>query len=156
MRRDRSAAGRLGILGGRAPASPVAGPSVAESAALIPPIPAGLARVWFLRQFEPSESLFTPMIFVNGAALGSSLPGTAFYRDVVPGSYTFSVETCTVDTNQAATLGVAAGWQTDLEVQSLSAFHSFGCLTPDTFYVRVIPSARAQLYDPQLTYLGAR
>ncbi len=146
----------LAMLGGCAPASLAAGPTVVQIAAQIPPIPAGLARVWFLRQFEPGESLRTPMIFVNGAALASSLPGTAFYRDVVPGTYTFSVETCTVDTNQAATLGLAPGAQIDLEIQSLSSFYAYGCLPADTFYVRVIAPARAQLYFPQLTYLGAR
>jgi hypothetical protein len=161
LRRCFSIAALLGLLGlgmpaCRAPASLAAGPSVAEAAAQIPPIPAGLARVWFLRQFQPSEGLRTPMIFINGAALASSVPGTAFYRDVVPGTYTFSVETCTIDTNQAATLNLAPGSVIDLEIQSLSSFRSWDCPIADTFYVRVISPAWAQLYAAQLAYLGAR
>ncbi|HEV8679465.1 MAG TPA: hypothetical protein VGQ90_08835 [Stellaceae bacterium] len=146
----------LGLPAGGAPASLAAGPSVAEAAAQIPPIPPGLARVWLLRQYLPSEGLRTPMIFINGAPLASSVPGTAFYRDVAPGTYTFSVETCTTDFNQAATLNLVAGSQTDLEIQSLSSFRSWYCLPNDTFYVRLIPPGSARLYAPQLAYLGAR
>jgi hypothetical protein len=118
------------------------------------PIPSSAARVWFLRQFEPGESLQMPMIFVNGAPLASSQPGTVFFRDFAAGPYAFSVETCTRDFNQVATLNLTAGSQTYLEVQSLSSFRNWDCVT-DTFYVRAIPAERAQLYFPQLTYLGA-
>src|SRR3954471_3622082 len=63
----------------------------AQPATLAPP-PAGLARVWFLRQYEPGENLSTPMIYVNGAAMTPSMPGTIFYRDFVSGTYNFSVD----------------------------------------------------------------
>src|SRR5438874_394677 len=121
----------LAIPGVYAPA-----PAAAEPiAAGLPSTPSGLARVWLLRQFEPNESLRTPMIFVNGAPLASSMPGTMFYRDLAPGTYTFSVETCTVDTKQATTLSLPPGSETNLEVQSLASFRSWGCLAHDTFYV---------------------
>ena len=58
----------------------------------LPPPPAGLARVWFLRQFQPGESLWTPMIYVNGAAMTPSTPCTIFYRDFVPERHTFTVD----------------------------------------------------------------
>jgi hypothetical protein len=121
-----------------------------------PAIPPGYARVWFLRQYEPSESLRTPMIYVNGAPLGNSQPGTLFYRDLPAGTYSFSVESCTPDTGQVATLNLAPGNQVDLEIQSLSSFHAWGCFVKETFYVRQIDPARAQLYLPQLAYLGPR
>jgi hypothetical protein len=141
---------------GAAAQSLVAGPTVAQAAAGIPPLAAGLARVWFLRQYEPSESLRTPLMFVNGAPLASSVPGTALYRDFPPGAYTFSVETCTEDVNQAATLNLAPAMQLHLEVQSLSSFRATDCPRDFTFYMRPIPPERAQLYGTQLTYLGAR
>ena len=121
-----------------------------------PPISPGYARVWVLRQYEPSESLRTPMIYLNGAPLTNSQPGTVFYRDLPAGTYNFSVESCTPDTGQAQTLNLAPGSQVDLEVQSLSSFHAWGCLVAETFYVRQIDPARAQLYLPQLAYLGPR
>lgn len=132
------------------------GRTVAQTASTIPPLAAGLARVWFLRQYQPSVSLRTPMMFVNGAPLASSVPGTALFRDLPPGTYTFTVETCTVDTNQAATLNLAPGSQITLEVQALRGFATLDCPVDDTFYMRAIPPERAQLYYAQLTYLGAR
>ena len=57
------------------------GPTVTEAISQVPLIPAGMARVWFLRQFEPTESLASPMISANGAPVGLSEPGTAFIRD---------------------------------------------------------------------------
>jgi hypothetical protein len=144
----------LAALVGGAGTSAVAAAEVARPAGRIPPIPAGVARVWFLRQFEPSESLQTPMIFVNGAPLTSSQPGTIFFRDFTPGLYAFSVETCSRDFNQVARPSLTPGSETYLEIQSLTSFTSPDCVD-DTFYVRAIPAERAQLYFPQLTYLGA-
>src|SRR5262249_58312226 len=83
-----------------------------------PPIQTGSARVWFLRQFEPGESLATPIISANGVPVAESLPGTVFLRDFTPGTYTFTVPSYGVDFGQAATVQLAAGTQTYLEVQS--------------------------------------
>jgi hypothetical protein len=69
------------------------GPTVAGATSQVPPIQGGLARVWFLRQFEPGESLAAPIISANAAPVGQSLPGTAFLRDFSPGTYTFTVPT---------------------------------------------------------------
>jgi hypothetical protein len=95
------------------------GPTVAGATSQVPPIQGGLARVWFLRQFEPGESLAAPIISANAAPVGQSLPGTAFLRDFSPGTYTFTVPSFGVDTGQAATVQLAARTQTFLEVQSL-------------------------------------
>jgi hypothetical protein len=136
----------LAALGGGAAASATAGPNPAQTTG---PVPPGVARVWFLRQFQPSESLQMPMIFVNGAPLASSQPGTTFFRDFSPDSYAFSVETCTQDFNQVATPNLTPGSETYLEIQSLKSFRSWDCIA-DTFYVRAIPAERAQLYFLQL------
>jgi hypothetical protein len=133
-----------------------AGPTVTQVVLSIPPQAAGLARVWFLRQYQPSEGLGMPTMFVNGAPLASSVPGTALYRDFPPGAYTFSVETCTIDFGQDTVLKLLPGMQTVLEVQSLSSFRAPNCPRNTTFYMRPISPERAQLYYPQLTYLGAR
>ena len=135
-------------------ASVAAGANASQVAAGTAAIPPGVARVWFLRQFQPGESLQMPMIYVNGAPLAASQPGTMFFRDFPPGSYAFSVETCTQDFNQTATPTLVPGSETYLEVQSLSTFRSWDCIA-DTFYVRAIPAEWAQRYFQQLTYLGA-
>ena len=118
--------------------------------------PTGVARVFFFRQFQPAVSLRTPMIYVNQAPLTNSQPGTVFYRDFAPGTYTFSVETCTVDSNQAATLNLAPGAQVDLEIQALNSFNSWGCHADETFYVRAITPAMSQYYQTQVANLGPR
>jgi hypothetical protein len=129
--------------------------ALAQTAQLAPP-PPGLARVWFLRQYEPGESLASPWIYINDAPLAASQPGTIFYRDLVPGTYTFTVDTCGRDTNQAQTLQLAPGNQANLEVQSLSSFTPPDCPFKWTFYVRPVAPRFLQLYLPHLAYLGPR
>ena len=51
------------------------------------PIPAGQARIWFYRNWQPSESLNLANIDVNGSYFGSVANGSAFYRDVPAGHY---------------------------------------------------------------------
>ena len=121
-----------------------------------PPVTPGMARVWFFRQFQPDQGLRTPMLYINGTPFASSVPGTVFYRDLPAGNYTFSVETCTRDTNQNTSLNLPSGSETELEVQSLSSFHSYGCIGNTTFYVRPITPHIAELYFSQLAYIGPR
>ena len=131
--------------------------TVSAEAAQIPAVPAGMARVWVLRQFEPGLGVqWSPMTYVNGSALAPAYAGTAFYRDLPPGTYTFTVDSCSRDFNQAQTLQLASGMQADLEVQVLNSFWSWGCFDPNTFYVRQIPPERAQFYLAQVKYIGAR
>jgi hypothetical protein len=134
----------------------MSGPTVAAAVSQVPPIHAGLARVWFLRQFEPGESLAAPIISANGTPVGQSLPGTAFLRDFAPGTYTFTVPSYGVDFGQAATVQLAAGTQTYLEVQSLRSWAGAGGdnFQRDTMYVRAISAYWAEKYFPTLTYLG--
>jgi hypothetical protein len=133
----------------------VIAPAGAQTAQLAPP-PPGLARVWFLRQFQPEESLWTPMIYVNGAAMTPSQPGTIFYRDFAPGTYTFSVDTCGADINQFPTVQLAPGAQYEYEVQSLESFRPPDCPRGSgVFYVRPVMPHFLQMYLPQLAYLGA-
>ena len=136
----------------------LSGPTAAAAVSQVPPIQAGLARVWFLRQFEPGESLATPIISANGTPVGESLPGTVFLRDFAPGTYTFTVPSYGVDTGQAATVQLAAARQTYLEVQSLRSWAGAGgdSFQRDTLYVREISPYWAEKYFPFLTYLGPR
>src|SRR4051812_27377435 len=104
------------------------------------------ARVWFLRQSDPlngNVQAAAPMIFANGSPLGRSLAGTVFYRDVTPGTYTFTVEPYGgLPTGQADTVRLAPGTQTYLQGQGLPSWqvccpgatrsvcpHNFGQLT---------------------------
>src|ERR1700686_1670800 len=57
------------------------------SVANLPPIPPGSARIWFYRVYDPTESKGRPSIYMNGAIVGNSEQGYAFYRDVLAGLY---------------------------------------------------------------------
>src|SRR5260370_37126690 len=108
-----------------------------------------------MRKFEPGESVAAPIISANAAPVGQSLPGTAFLRDFRPGTYTFTVPSYGVDTGQAATVQLAPGTQTYLEVQSLRSWVEFSQNGQrDTLYVRAISPYWAEKYFLALTYLG--
>src|SRR4029079_17404581 len=73
----------------------------APVATVAAPISPGAERIWIYRNFEPSVSLGLAPITLNGSVLGYSQPdGSAFYRDVAPGSYTIAVQSYGQDTNQ--------------------------------------------------------
>jgi hypothetical protein len=132
-------------------------PSAQAQMAQLAPPPPGLARVWFLRQFQPAENLSTPWIYVNGAPMTASIPGTIFYRDFPPGIYTFSVDSCGTDVNQFPTVQLGPGAQYEFEVQSLQSFTPPDCpRDAGTFYVRPVAPRFLQLYLPQLAFLGPR
>ncbi|MGH7059465.1 MAG: hypothetical protein ACREFH_03680 [Stellaceae bacterium] len=115
-------------------------------AVALPAIPPGAARVWFYRVYDPSESLGTPFIYMNGAAIGVSQQGDAFYRDVPAGRYHVTVDSVGVDLYQFQDIALVPGQQEYIEIQSLRSWVSgrpgFG---RDTFYVAVIPPERAAL-----------
>jgi hypothetical protein len=116
----------------------------------IPPIPAGDARVWFYREFIPSESLNMTEVRMNDAYVGYSRLGGAFYRDVPPGYYHITVASWGVDVNQSANVDLAAGQEAFVRIESLRSWSELGernDAVRDTFYARLIPPqiARAQV-----------
>src|SRR6266567_3256566 len=81
----------------------------ATTSVAIPPIPAGEARIWFYRDYEPYAGKGRPAIAANGAYVGLAELGGAFYRNVPPGHYHVTVETNGVDFSQTADLNLAPG-----------------------------------------------
>jgi hypothetical protein len=127
------------------------------ASAAIPPIPAGEARVWFYREFIPSESLNMTAVSLNGAPVGYSQLGGAFYRDVLPGQYQVTVESFGRDFSQYANIAVVAGQEAYIKIESLRSWSSQGersNIGRDTFYARpVLPQiARAEI--ARSTYEG--
>src|SRR4029077_2611333 len=84
--------------------------------ATAPPVPAGQARIWFFRDWEPSESLNLANIDVNGSYFGSVANGGAFYRDVSPGHYHITPQSYGQDFNQDQDLDLAPGQQVHCRV----------------------------------------
>jgi hypothetical protein len=127
------------------------------AAAAVPPIPPGQARVWFYREFIPSESLNMTEVRMNGAYAGYSQLGGAFYRDVPPGQYLVTVASWGVDVNQSAVVALVPGQEAFIKVESLRAWSELGVrnnAARDTFYARLIPPQIARVEMSQSTYQG--
>ncbi len=130
--------------------------TVMQSTAQIAPPAAGLARVWVLRQWDPINMVGDPMVFANDTPLAPAVAGTAYYRDLQPGTYNFTVASCGTDVYQNQVVTIAPGTQTPLEIQVLRSNAPADCMPAATFYVRWIPAAWADMYFNQLAYLGQR
>lgn len=145
----------LRLLAGALWLSVAASPGVARAQGMPPP---GMARVWFLRLYEPYVSLATPMLYVNGAALVPSEPGTVFHRDFPAGMYTFSVFSEGIDYGREQTIPLVPGGQVYLLVWCDANWASGRTYQRDTFYVVAVPQPLAWQYArlPDMRDLGAR
>jgi hypothetical protein len=127
------------------------------SSVVIPPIPSGAARLWFYRDYEPSETLARPYVRLNEQVVGISVSGGAFYRDVAPAHYSITADSAGRDVNQFADVDLAAGQQAYAKVLSLRSWLADDCMAwggCDTFYIRMMPAeaartaiARSPFYD---------
>jgi hypothetical protein len=137
LHRLRSAAviGFFVALSGCAPMPPT-------SAVTIPPIPAGMARVWFYREDLPQIAWQRPYVRMNGAVVGISEDGGAFYRDVAPGQYYVTVDSYGEDINQFPYIAPVAGQTVYLQVIGSKYWASGGATewSRPTFYVWVMPN----------------
>ena len=91
----------------------------AVSAVDFPPVPPGDARIWFYRVYDPTESKGRPYIYMNGAIVGISEQGYAFYRDVLAGLYHVSVASYGRDLFQFGDVALVPGQQAYVKILSL-------------------------------------
>jgi len=113
------------------------------SAVSLPPIPAGAARVWFYREDAPYVTQARPYVRMNGAIVGISEDGGAFYRDVPPGEYYVTVDSYGVDINQFPHVVLVPGQTVYLQVIGSKWWASGGASSNwarPTFYVWVMPN----------------
>jgi hypothetical protein len=119
----------------------------------------GMARVWFFRQADPPGGNIygaDPIVYANGAAVGSIEQGTAFFHDFPPGKYRFTVQPFGTPSREHDTLQLASGMQTYVQVQwepNWEAGHTGG---GSSFTVETSSPEVAQQYLPTLTNLGQR
>jgi hypothetical protein len=110
-----------------------------------PPVAAGQARIWFYRNWLPSESLNLANIDVNGSYYGSVANGSAFYRDVPPGHYHIAPVSYNRDFNQDRNVDLAPGQQVYIKILSSESWDGAcrDCVR-DTFYAWEISQEIAQ------------
>jgi hypothetical protein len=119
-------------------------PGFAETAAP----PHGAARIWIYRIDDPSITLQTPNVRINGAVVAIAQLGTAFYRDVPPGNYLITADSSGSAPDQFARVALAAGQTVFVKVDANNWWASANCETAVvTFYTLVVypPLARAEM-----------
>lgn len=134
------------------------------SQAQIPPAPAGMARVWFIRGSispNPAVQAFAPMVYANGAPVADMPQGADFYRDFAPGTYRFTVQPYGLPTGQATTLQLTPRIVAYLQVDWVSSWtqgypQASWNFNPNTFAILTMTPQVAQAYLPTLAYLGPR
>jgi hypothetical protein len=120
-----------------------------------PPVAPGQARVWFLRQLLPGTQFHPPMIYVNGAPIGTSVEGTAFYRDFTPGQYAFDAENCIPQPRSGQLMTLQPNTQYLLEVTS-DENGAWDCNPPQFSYLRQVPPQQVPYLFAQVTFQGGR
>jgi hypothetical protein len=132
----------------------------ATTAYAVPPIRAQEVRIWFYRDLDVHGSQATPYVRLNGAAVGVSQPGGAFYRDVPPGHYHISADSFLTDAIQTRDVDLAPGQEVYAKVLSLdnwiegfaqdagSGYHR------ETFYVWLYPAEIARPRIAQSFFSG--
>jgi hypothetical protein len=127
------------------------------AAVAIPPIPAGAARVWVYRDYEPYAGRGRPAVYLNSGMIGVAELGGAFFRDVPPGRYVASVETYGIDTNQVSGFDLAPGEEAFVKIVSLPSWVEEGDVRSferPTFYAWLTPADRARPDIAQLSFYG--
>ena len=127
------------------------------SAVAVPPLPAGKARIWVYRDYEPYAGKGLPAVDANGGYVGTAQLGGAFYRDVTPGEYHVTVESYGKDTNQSADLALASGQQAYVKIVSLPSWVEYGNRSNferPTFYAWSIQPQVAQADVANLAFYG--
>ncbi len=115
----------LSACAGGPPGTPFS--QVAES---IPAVPAGEARIFFYRDYEPYESLARPWIYLNNQRVGMSVPGGVYYRDVTPGTYRIKVDSEGLYWHQFKTVTLAAGETAYAKIESLRSWDEVRAVRP--------------------------
>ncbi len=125
----------------------------------IPAVAPGQARVWVLRQQDsPGGNIDAadPMVSANGAPIGQSKEGTAFFHDFPPGAYRFTVQPYGTPTGLGVNVQLASGMQTYLQVQAVPNWQLGSTVGGYSFTVLATSPEVAQQYLPTLTMVGAR
>jgi hypothetical protein len=128
------------------------------SAAVIPPIPAGGARIWIYRNDGPYESQDRPYLRLNGQVAGISEPNGAFYRDLPPGHYTVSGDSYGVPyPNQSAQFDLGAGQEAFVKVLSMRERVGSGdqISSRALFFTQLVPAEAAQAAIAVTPFYGA-
>jgi hypothetical protein len=118
-----------------------------------------MARVWVLWQSDPQQGNLEaarPVVFANGAPLGESQEGTAFFHDFAPGTYKLTVQAFGTPAKQSDTVQLSAGMQSYVQIQAVPNWEEGSRVGGWSFAVLSMSPEIAQQYLPTMTFLGQR
>ena len=130
--------------------------SPARSSAVIPPIPPGQARVWIYRDSQPTDPFNYPhmeAVTLNGVNVGYEQLGQGSYRNVAPGHYVIAAPSLGIDTDESATVDLAAGQEAYFKIGAMG-WPGGGENIVDAYNVRLIPPQNARTAIAQLASLS--
>jgi len=149
------------LLGGILIALLLAGCAPETPRATTPPLAPGLARVWFLRQSDPTGGNIyasQPIVYVDRTPLVTIQQGTAFFRDFSPGRYRLSAQAVGGATyaGQHDILHLDPGTETYVQVIAVGNWELGSPVGGYSFAVLPMSPNLAKQYLETLTDLGQR
>ena len=124
------------------------------TAAAAPQIPAGAARIWFYKGYEPArrvaQARSIPTVVANGTYVGPVPPGTVFYRDVPPGHYDIAIPNPSGFNGSSAHFDLAAGQQAFVKVVFWKTGHDAPLTQAQGFSALLVSEELAEAEVPNL------
>lgn len=123
------------------------------------PLAPGMARVWFLRQADPTGGNIyaaAPLVYVNRAPFAQIQQGTAFFHDFPPGRYRLSAQAFGTPASQHDTVQLAPGTEIYVQVEAVANWELGSTLGGYSFAVLPMSTDVAKQYLPTLVQLGMR
>jgi hypothetical protein len=127
------------------------------SSVVIPPIPAGAARIWIYRNDGPFEAQQTPFARFNDRVTGVVQANGALYRDVPPGHYSVTVDSYGVPyPNQFVEFNLGAGQEAFVQVLSMleKVGGEFGVGSRARFFTQLVPADAARAAIANTPFYG--
>jgi hypothetical protein len=121
-----------------------------------PQTPAGAARIWFYRGYEPPSGganyspASIPTILANGTYVGPAPSGSVFYRDVPPGPYDITIPNLGGFPHQSAILDLLPGQQAFVKIVLTRGNNSKPWQSWSGFGALLVPEQLARTEAPSL------
>jgi hypothetical protein len=108
-------------------------------------VPSGLGRIYVYRENRFYDAQVWTAVSLNGGVVGSSAPGTVFYRDITPGRYVISARSDKLYPDQARTVLVEPGKSVFARITALPYYGKTALeWQGNTFVVEIMAPAVAQ------------
>lgn len=134
-------------------------PAPTAQQAAAPPLKPGTARVWFLRQPDPTGGNIyaaVPYVLVDRAPLAQIPQGAIFFHDFSPGRYRLSAQAFGTPASQHDILHLDPGTETYVQIEAVANWELGSPVGGYSFAVLPMSPAVAKQYLPILNDLGER